>query len=240
MTERTTSEAGRNPVLVKICGLSTVETLEAALDAGADMIGLNFFPKSPRAVSLDAGAALAAQVRGRAEIVALTVDMDDDGIAAIVEAVRPDWLQLHGSEDPDRVAALQRRFGLGVLKAIGIRTADDLAEVARHAGIADHLLIDAKPPAGAVLPGGNGVPFDWALLDGIEPGRPYMLSGGLNPANVADAIARTGAGGVDVSSGVETAPGIKDVALIRAFIAAVRGDTTNMEDRRRSGERIVT
>lgn len=231
MTERTTSAAGRGPVLVKICGLSTAETLEAALDAGADMIGLNFFQKSPRAVSIESGAALAATVRGRAEIVALTVDMDDDGLAAIVEAVRPDWLQLHGHEDPDRVSALQRRFGLGVLKAIGIRTADDLAEVARHAGIADHLLIDAKPPAGAVLPGGNGVPFDWGLLDGIEQDRPYMLSGGLNPHNVAEAIARTGAGGVDVSSGVETAPGVKDAALIRAFIAAVRGASENEDSR---------
>ncbi|SHF63558.1 phosphoribosylanthranilate isomerase [Kaistia soli DSM 19436] len=231
MTERTTLATGRSPVLVKICGLSTAETLEAALDAGADMIGLNFFPKSPRSVSIETGAALAAQVRGRAEIVALTVDMDDAGLAAIVEAVRPDWLQLHGHEDPDRVAALQRQFGLGVLKAIGIRTADDLAEVTRHAGIADHLLIDAKPPAGAVLPGGNGVPFDWALLDGIEPGLPYMLSGGLNPGNVAEAIARTGARGIDVSSGVEAAPGIKDAALIRAFIAAVRGGSENEDGR---------
>ena len=233
-------DAGRNPVLVKICGLSTAETLEAALEAGADMIGLNFFPKSPRAVSLEAGAALAARVRGRAEIVALTVDMDDAGIDAIVDAVRPDWLQLHGRETPARVAALQDRTGLGVLMAIGIHTADDLAAIPAYAAVADSLLLDAKAPVGALLPGGNGVPFDWSLLDGIDPALPYMLSGGLDPDTVAAALARTGARGVDVSSGVETAPGVKDAGRIRAFIAAVRGAQPLEDDRRRSGERIVT
>ncbi len=233
-------ETGRNPVLVKICGLSTAETLEAALDAGADMIAFNFFPKSPRYVSVETGAELSARVRGRAEIVALTVDMDDDGLAEIVEAIRPDWLQLHGSESPARVAEVQTRFGLGVLKAVGIRTAEDLAAVAAHAGAADRLLIDAKPPSGSALPGGNGVAFDWALLGGIDPALPYMLSGGLNPDNVADALASTGARGVDVSSGVESAPGVKDVDRIRAFIAAVRGTQPLEDDRRRSGERIVT
>lgn len=230
----------QKPVLVKICGLSTVETLEAALSAGADMIGLNFFPRSPRAVAVEAGAELAARVGGRAEIVALTVDMDDAGLDAIVSMVRPDWLQLHGSESPERVAALQDRFGLGVLKAVGIRTAADLAEVARHVGVADRLLIDAKPPAGAVLPGGNGVPFDWTLLDGIDAGPSYMLSGGLDASNVAAALAMTGAPGVDVSSGVERAPGIKDADRIRAFIAAARGVPSDHEDRRRSAERRVT
>lgn len=226
-------------VIVKICGLSTAETLDAALEAGAEMIGLNFFPKSPRAVTLAVGAKLAAHVAGRAEIVALTVDSDDAAMEAIVEAVRPDWLQLHGSESPARVTALQKRYGLGVLKAIGVRTAADLAEIARFSGVADRLLIDAKPPAGAVLPGGNGVPFDWTLLDGIEPNLSYMLSGGLDAANVAAAIARTGAPGVDVSSGVETAPGIKDVARIQAFIAAVRAPRAPQEPVR-AGERIET
>ncbi len=210
------------PVIVKICGISTPETLEASLGAGADMIGFNFFPKSPRAVSLEAGSALAARVAGRAEIVALTVDMDDDAIASLVAAVRPDWLQLHGKEPPERVAALQDRFGLGVLKAIGIRGADDLAEVSAHAGVADRLLLDAKAPAGAPLPGSNGRVFDWSLLDGLDPALPYMLSGGLDAGNVAEAITRTGTRGVDVSSGVETAPGVKDAALIEAFIRAAR------------------
>ncbi len=227
-------------VTVKICGLSTAETLEVALEGGADMIGLNFFPKSPRAVSLEAGAELAARVRGRAEIVALTVDMDDEGIDAIVDAVRPDWLQLHGHETPERVAALQVRTGLGVLMAIGIRTADDIARIPAYAAVADGLLLDAKAPAGAVLPGGNGVPFDWSLLDGIDPALPYMLSGGLDPDTVAAALALTGARGVDVSSGVESAPGVKDVARIKAFIAAVRGAAAKEDDRHRSGERIVT
>jgi phosphoribosylanthranilate isomerase len=209
-------------LIVKICGLSTPETVDAALDAGADMIGLVFFPPSPRAVSLDVATPLAARARGRAAVTVLTVDMDADGIAEIVAAVRPDWLQLHGHEPPEQVAALKRRFGLPAMKAIGIREPSDLAAVEPYRGVADRILLDAKPPKGATRPGGNALAFDWAILDGFAPGLPWMLSGGLDPANVGGAIARTRPPGVDVSSGVETAPGRKDAALIAAFVKAAR------------------
>ncbi|MEJ0096756.1 MAG: phosphoribosylanthranilate isomerase [Bauldia sp.] len=216
---------------VKICGLSTEATLGAALDAGADMVGFVFFAKSPRFVSVAAAAALAAKARGHAEIAALTVDMDDARLAEIVEAVRPDWLQLHGGETPERVAAIKARFGIRTMKAIGVSTAGDLAVAPRYAAVADRLLLDAKPPKGAALPGGNGAPFDWSLLRGFDAGVPYLLSGGLSPANVGEAIAVTGAPGVDVSSGVETAPGVKDAGLIRAFIrnARMAADTRTLE-----------
>lgn len=210
-------------VIVKICGLSTPETVGAALRAGADMIGLMFFPPSPRFVTLERAARLADLARGRAEVTAVTVDMDEDGIAASVETVRPDWLQLHGHEPPDAVAALKRRFGLKVMKVIGIREASDLAQAEAYCGVADRLLLDAKPPKGATRPGGNAVAFDWAILDGFDPGLPWMLSGGLDSANVGEAIARTRAPGVDVSSGVEAAPGVKDADLIAAFVKAARG-----------------
>ena len=210
-------------LIVKICGLSNEETLDAALVAGADMIGLVFFPKSPRFVAPARAAALASQVAGRAEIVALTVDMDDAGIAEIVENVSPDWLQLHGSETPERVADVARRFGRPVMKAVPIATADDLARAAAYVPVADRLLLDAKPPREATRPGGLGTPFDWTLLSGFDPDIPWMLSGGLAPGNVAEALAMTGAPGVDVSSGVESAPGRKEANLIRAFIANARG-----------------
>jgi phosphoribosylanthranilate isomerase len=209
-------------LIVKICGLSTPGTVDAALAAGADMIGLVFFPPSPRAVTLDAAVPLADRARGRADVTVLTVDMDEAGLAAIVDAVRPDWLQLHGHEPPEQVAALKRRFGLPAMKAIGIRERSDLAAVDTYRGVADRILLDAKPPKGATRPGGNAVAFDWAILDGFAPGLPWMLSGGLDPANVGAAIARTGAPGVDVSSGVETAPGQKDAGLIAAFVEAAR------------------
>jgi phosphoribosylanthranilate isomerase len=210
-------------LIVKICGLSSAETVDAALDAGADMIGLVFFPKSPRFIGLDQAAALAARARGRAETVALTVDMDDDGIAAIVMAVAPDWLQLHGRETPERVAEIGRRFGRRTMKAVHVSEAADLKAADAYRTVADRLLLDAKPPKDAVLPGGNGAPFDWTLLKGFDPGRPYLLSGGLDAANVAEALAISLAPGVDVSSGVETAPGQKSPDLIRAFIKAARG-----------------
>ncbi len=210
-------------LIVKICGLSNEETLDAALAAGADMVGLVFFPRSPRFVTPQRAAELASQVAGRAEIVALTVDMDDAGIAEIVEAVSPDWLQLHGHETPDRVAAVGKRFGRPVMKAVAVATADDLAGAERYVAAADRLLLDAKPPKGATRPGGLGTPFDWTLLAGFDPDIPYMLSGGLAPGNVAEAAAITGAPGVDVSSGVESAPGRKEANLIRAFIANARG-----------------
>jgi phosphoribosylanthranilate isomerase len=210
-------------LLVKICGLSTPETVDAALEAGADMIGLVFFPPSPRFVTPEQAAPLAARARGRAAVTVLTVDMDEAGIAAIVDAVRPDWLQLHGHESPEQVAALRRRFGLPAMKAVGIREAADLAAVAAYRGVADRILLDAKPPKGATRPGGNAIAFDWAILDGFDPGLPWMLSGGLDPGNVGEAVARTRPPGVDVSSGVETAPGLKDAGLIAAFVKAARG-----------------
>jgi phosphoribosylanthranilate isomerase len=207
---------------VKICGLSTEETLDAALDAGADMVGLVFFPKSPRFVGLDRAAGLAARARKRAEVVALSVDMDDAGMAALVEAVKPDWLQLHGKETPARVADLKARFGRRTMKALLVSDRADLAAADAYASVADRLLLDAKPPKDAVLPGGNGRPFDWTILAGFDPGIGWLLSGGLDPGNVAEALAVSGARGVDVSSGVETAPGRKSPDLIRAFIAAAR------------------
>jgi phosphoribosylanthranilate isomerase len=208
---------------VKICGLSNEETLDAALAAGADMVGLVFFPKSPRFVTPERAAALASRVTGRAEIVALTVDMDDAGIAEIVDRVSPDWLQLHGHETPERVAAVGKRFGRPVMKAVSIATVGDLALAEAYVAVADRLLLDAKPPRDATRPGGNGAPFDWALLSGFDPDIPWMLSGGLTPGNVAEAVAMTGPSGVDVSSGVESAPGRKEANLIRAFIANARG-----------------
>lgn len=207
---------------VKICGLSTPDTLRAALDAGAAMVGLVFFPKSPRHVPLDRARELAALARGRAAIVILTVDASDDELAGLVEEIRPDWLQLHGREKPDRVGAVRARFGLPVMKAVGVATRADLQTAALHAAVADRILLDAKPPPDAALPGGNGRIFDWTLLAGLDLPVPFMLSGGLTPANVAQAVRLAGVAGVDVSSGVETAPGVKDVGLIRSFVAAVR------------------
>ncbi len=210
------------PGLVKICGLSTGETLDAALAAGADMIGLVFFEKSPRNVSLEVAAQLAARARGRAEIVVLTVDAEDALVDAIVSAVRPDWLQLHGHESPARCAQLKERHGIRVMKALGVSSADDLAAAAPYLPIVDRLLFDARPPKGAELPGGNGVSFDWRILKGLDLGVPLMLSGGLDAASVGEAIRIGGVRDVDVSSGVESARGIKDVELIRAFVAAAR------------------
>jgi phosphoribosylanthranilate isomerase len=209
----------RSP-LVKICGLSTPETLGAALTAGADQIGLVFFPKSPRHVSLDRARELADQARGHAEIVALTVDADDATLDTIVATVRPDWLQLHGQETHDRVAAIKARSGLRIMKAVGVATRADLAAAAAYTETADRLLLDAKPPKNAVLPGGNGVRFEWSILHGFA--GPFMLSGGLSPHNVAEAIRIARPAAVDISSGVETAPGQKDSALIAAFVATAR------------------
>lgn len=207
---------------IKICGLSTAETLDAALGAGADMVGMVFFPPSPRHVDLSTARALAAKARGRARIVALTVDADDAALADIVAAIHPDMLQLHGKESPEHVAAIRARFELPVMKAVGIATAADLAALAAYEGVADRLLLDAKPPKDAVLPGGNGVPFDWDLLAGLDLSIPYMLSGGLDPENVREAVQRLHPFGVDVSSGVERAPGVKDIARIVAFIREAR------------------
>ena len=215
--------------LVKICGLSTPATLEAALGAGADMVGFVFFPKSPRHVGFDAARALAALARGRAEIVALTVDPDDALLAEVVEALDPDILQLHGRESSARVAEVGARFGRRTMKAIGVGAPHDLTAAAAYDEAADLLLIDAKPLEGAVLPGGNGLSFDWRLARGFNPKRPWLLSGGLTPDNVAVAIRTTGAPGVDVSSGVERAPGVKDAEKIAAFVAAARESFASLE-----------
>jgi phosphoribosylanthranilate isomerase len=208
--------------IVKICGLSTPATLEAALAAGADMIGFVFFSRSPRHVGFDTARALSARARGRARIVALTVDADDRTLTSLVEALDPDILQLHGRESPDRVAEIRNRFGRQTMKAIGVAAPADLAAAAAYDSAADFFLIDAKPPKGAVLPGGNGLPFDWGLVRDFGPGHPWILSGGLTPDNVAEAIRATGARGVDVSSGVESGPGVKDETKIAAFVAAAR------------------
>ncbi len=208
--------------LVKICGLATPATLDAALAAGADMVGFVFFPKSPRNLGFEAARALGARARGRAQVVALTVDADDALLTQVVEALDPDILQLHGQETPARAAAIGDRFGRATMKAIGVAEPADLARAAGYDGAADFLLIDAKPPKGAVLPGGNGLPFDWRLVRGFAPNRPWLLSGGLGPDTVAEAIRATGARGVDVSSGVESAPGRKDETKIAAFVAAAR------------------
>ncbi len=208
--------------IVKICGLSTAPSLDAALDAGADVVGFVFFEKSPRHLSLDQAHALARRARGRAEIAVLTVDAPDEALRAIVAAVAPDFLQLHGRETPRRVADLKRSLGLPTIKAIGVGAVEDLALADNYAGVADRLLFDAKAPRDARHPGGNGVAFDWRLLAGLDLARPWLLSGGLDALNVADAIAVTGARGVDVSSGVESAPGVKDIGKIAAFVAAAR------------------
>jgi len=207
---------------IKICGLTTPDALDVALTAGADFVGFVFFPPSPRNLGLEAARTLGAQVQGRAGKVALTVDANDDTIAAVVAALQPDMLQLHGKETPDRVVAVRTRFGLPVMKALPIATRADLASIRVYADVVDRLLFDARPPTDATRPGGLGVSFDWTLLKDIKPGVPWMLSGGLDAGNVAEAIALTGAPGVDVSSGVERAPGKKDVGKIRAFIRAAR------------------
>ncbi|THD47215.1 MAG: phosphoribosylanthranilate isomerase [Bradyrhizobium sp.] len=221
---------------VKICGLSTAATLEAAIGAGADMVGLVFFAKSPRFVTLDRAEELAARARGRARIVALSVDADDEALAAIVARVSPDILQLHGRETPDRVAAIKQTFGREVMKAIGVSEAGDFAQARDFTGVADWLLIDAKPPKDATRPGGNGRAFDWRLARDFAPSTPWLLSGGLDAANVGEAIALSGAEGVDVSSGVERAPGVKDEAQIAAFAAAARAAFARAQDGRKTQE----
>jgi phosphoribosylanthranilate isomerase len=209
-------------LIVKICGLSTPEALDVALDSGADMVGFVFFPPSPRHLRFDTARALGRRVRGRAQKVALTVDADDAGFAAVVESLQPDMLQLHGKELPARVTAVKQRFGLPVMKAIAIEAKSDLSAIEAYETIADCLLFDARPPREATRPGGLGKSFDWHLLEHLEPGVPFMLSGGLHAGNVGEALRITRAPGVDVSSGVERAPGEKDFDKIRAFVHAAR------------------
>ncbi len=205
---------------VKICGLTEAAHVDAAARAGAAYMGFVFFPRSPRHLTLPQAAALALRVPVGVARVGLVVDADDATLEAILREVPLDMLQLHGHESPARVAELRARFGLPVMKAVGVADAADLAAIADHAGVADQILIDAKPPKGTALPGGNGLAFDWRLIAGRAWQRPWMLAGGLTPQNVAEAVRLTGARQVDVSSGVESAPGIKDPAAIAAFIAA--------------------
>lgn len=207
---------------VKICGLSTPETLDAALDAGADMVGFVFFPPSPRHLQFDDARALGQRVRGRAQKVALTVDAEEEYIAAVIKALQPDVLQLHGFESADRVEALRLTFGLPVMKALPIAVKGDLDRIARYATVADRLLFDARAPRDATRPGGLGNTFDWHLLEDVHANVPFMLSGGLDVDNIGEALRITRASGIDVSSGVERAPGVKDVDKIIAFVRAAR------------------
>ena len=209
---------------VKICGLTRPEDVAAVAAAGAQYAGFVFFPKSPRNVSIETARALALNAPVGLAKVALVVDASDAALDAIVEQVPLDILQLHGHESPERVAEVKARYGLPVMKAVGVADASDMAQIALYEEVADQLLIDAKPPKGADLPGGNGLAFDWRLLSGRKYWRkPWMLAGGLTPDNVAQAVRMTGARQVDVSSGVESAAGVKDAAKIAAFVKALRG-----------------
>ncbi len=208
------------PIAIKICGLKTAEALDAALSGGASHVGFIFFAKSPRNIAPEEAGRLRQAARGRAKAVAVTVDADDAQLDTIVAAMAPDMLQLHGKESPERVAAVKARYSLPVMKAFSVSEAADVAAADAYRGVADMLLFDARPPQGAELPGGNGVPFDWRILAGYR--GDYLLSGGLTPQNVGEAIRLVDPPGLDVSSGVESAPGVKDAALIAAFFAAVR------------------
>jgi len=209
-------------LIVKICGLSTRETLDAALQAGADMVGFVFFPPSPRHVSLETARDLGKRTKHRASKVALTVDADDATLANIVEALQPDILQLHGKETVARLRDIKQKFGLPLMKAIAVENAADLAPLPGYAAVADRILFDARAPKEATRPGGLGAVFDWHLLAKLDLKLPYLVSGGLNAENIAEAVRVTRAGGVDVSSGVERNPGVKDPEMIRAFIRAAR------------------
>jgi len=209
-------------LIVKICGLSTRETLDVALQAGADMVGFVFFPPSPRHISLNTARDLGSQTKGRALKVALTVDADDATLANIVGALQPDILQLHGKETVARLRDIKQTFGLQVMKAMAVETPADLVTLPGYAAVADRILFDARAPKEATRPGGLGAVFDWRLLENLDLGVPFMVSGGLNAENVAEAVRLTRAGGVDVSSGVERASGVKDPEMIRAFIRAAR------------------
>ena len=209
---------------VKICGLSTPASVAWAVDAGAAYVGFNFFARSPRNVSIAQARDLALQVPGGICKVAVTVDATDAELEAILAEVRLDFLQLHGRESPDRVTDVKAKFSLPVIKAVGIANAADLPAIAAYSRVADQLLIDAKPPKGAALPGGNALAFDWRLISGRRWAVPWMLAGGLTPDNVAEAVRLTGAEQLDVSSGVESAPGVKDNDKIAGFISAARGD----------------
>ena len=206
---------------IKICGLKTPETIAAALDGGASHIGFIFFSKSPRYLAPELAGDLRLAARGQADAVAVTVDADNAFLDEIVMAMSPDWLQLHGRETPERVQAIRDRYSLPVMKAISVSEASDLDKIAAYRDVADGFLLDAKPPKGSELPGGNGVTFDWRILTALDADIDYMLSGGLNAANIGEALRLANPPGIDISSGVESAPGIKDVGLIEDFFRAV-------------------
>jgi phosphoribosylanthranilate isomerase len=210
-----------DPVVVKICGIKTTPILEAAIEAGADMVGFMHFTRSPRHVSIEDLATLIGEARGRIETCVVLVNPDNSCVAEVA-ALGPDWIQLHGPESPHRVEAIRAEAGVEIMKAVPIGSAEDVAQVAQFAQVADRILLDAKPPKGADRPGGLGHTFDWSLLKALDPSIPFMLSGGLTPDTVADAIKTVRPFGVDVSSGVESAPGVKDKRLVEAFIRNVR------------------
>jgi phosphoribosylanthranilate isomerase len=209
------------PLIIKICGIRTPAILEAAIEAGADMVGFMHFERSPRYVDLETLQVLISQARGRVETCVVLVNPDNSCVMEVA-ALSPDWIQLHGPETPHRVETVRDEAGIAVLKAIPIGNADDVVSVAGFADVADRLLLDAKAPKGAERPGGLGVPFDWTLLKALDPSLPFMLSGGLTPETVGAAIKAVRPMGVDVSSGVETAPGQKSAELIAAFIDRAR------------------
>ncbi|KSV65517.1 N-(5'-phosphoribosyl)anthranilate isomerase [Sinorhizobium sp. GW3] len=219
---------------MKICGLKTAEAAERAVALGASHVGFIFFPKSPRNIEPDDAGRIADRIRGQAKIVAVTVNADNDELDEIVSALNPDILQLHGSEDAERLLTVKAMYGLPVMKALSVREASDLEKIDAYIGIADRFLFDAKPPKGADLPGGNGVSFDWKLLDALDGSVDYMLSGGLNADNIGEAMAQTNARAIDISSGVESAPGVKDLKLMESFFNAVRQAEAGMP---RSGSR---
>ncbi|KKB78729.1 N-(5'-phosphoribosyl)anthranilate isomerase [Devosia soli] len=210
-----------DPLIIKICGIKTIDMLDAAIEAGADMVGFMHFMRSPRHVSIEDLALLISAARGKVQSCVVLVNPDNSCVAEVA-ALGPDWIQLHGPETPHRVEAIRAEAGVEIMKALPIGTAEDVAQVAAFAKVADRILLDAKPPKGADRPGGLGESFDWSLLKALDPSIPFMLSGGLKPDNVADAIRDVAPLGVDVSSGVERAPGEKDKRLIETFIRNVR------------------
>lgn len=214
-----------DPLIIKICGIKTPEMLEATIKAGADMVGFMHFARSPRHVDIEVLQTLISQARGRIETCVVLVNPDNSCVMEVA-ALSPDWIQLHGPETPHRVEAIRDEAGIAVMKALPIGSAEDVAAVAAFADVADRILLDAKPPKGAERPGGLGISFDWTLLKALDPELPFMLSGGLTPKTVGDAVRTVKPLGVDASSSLESAPGIKDAALIEAFIANARAAAT--------------
>jgi phosphoribosylanthranilate isomerase len=214
-----------DPLIIKVCGIKTPEMLEATIKAGADMVGFMHFARSPRHVDIELLQTLISQARGRIETCVVLVNPDNSCVMEVA-ALSPDWIQLHGPETPHRVEAIRDEAGIAVMKALPIGSPEDVAAVAAFADIADRILLDAKPPKGAERPGGLGVSFDWTLLKALDPELPFMLSGGLTPKTVGDAVRTVKPFGVDASSSLESAPGVKDAALIEAFIANARAAAT--------------